>query len=702
MAQKGETLVEVKDLCKNFGVTIALSHVDFVVKTGEIRGLIGENGSGKSTVSSIIAGMQPASSGEMFYKGKPWKPATMLEAQKAGIGMIVQEAGTIANISVAENIFLGNYDKFKKGPIINKVAMISEARKALEKIGVTNINPALPARHYDMQERKLIEIAKCMYNDPELLIVDETTTALSQSGRDIIYRIMHEMADAGKAVMIISHDLNEMMEQCSTLTVLRDGVIIDNIEKENFDPDDIKQKMVGREIKGHYYRVDNDGYSDEVVMKADCITTMESLLCFDLDLHKQEILGIGGLSDCGMHTLGRALYGLDEIVDGEVVLPKTGVKIKNAQVAFRNSMGYVSKKRDTESLELNASIFANIASTGYDKNNIGPFILPWKEKAYVDKQIKALQIKCQNAYQPVRALSGGNKQKVVFGNTQHPELLTTDYTNFAGCIGANNAQVGSLFGDWLEENASEDGSEGFLISTSLAAQGNTQHVEITRAILEGLQQKYGITYTKSIDDLIASSETTNVENDKNILITLYPGSPNKDTWLPGISTLLQTGNYKMFLSSGQTYNQSATVVDEVEKSFGINIKVASVGALGTTLETAFNTKDSSGNSSVDLVAIKTVSTQTAAMFAATYNALVSGAECRACRGEDGLPVYFTFNFIPITSAEQLTEMSGWDAKETGNWIANKDFVDQMLVTVNPDVTSEVHHLPPGRNPQPAV
>ena len=272
--------------------------------------------------------------------------------------------------------------------------------------------------------------------------------------------------------------------------------------------------------------------------------------------------------------------------------------------------------------------------------------------------------------------------------TQHPELLTTDYTNFAGCIGANNAQIGSLFGGWLEENASEDGSEGFLISTSLAAQGNTQHVEITRAILEGLQQKYGITYTKSIDDLIASSETTNVENDKNILITLYPGSPNKDTWLPGISTLLQTGNYKMFLSSGQTYNQSATVVDEVEKSFGINIKVASVGALGTTLETAFNTKDSSGNSSVDLVAIKAVSTQTAAMFAATYNALVSGAECRACRGEDGLPVYFTFNFIPITSAEQLTEMSGWDAKETGNWIANKDFVDQMLVTVNPDVTSD--------------
>ena len=108
MPEKGQVLVEVKDISKNFGVTIALSHVDFQVKTGEIRGLIGENGSGKSTVSSIIAGLQPASSGEMFYHGQPWKPKDVLEAQKAGISMIVQEAGTISNISVAENIFLGN------------------------------------------------------------------------------------------------------------------------------------------------------------------------------------------------------------------------------------------------------------------------------------------------------------------------------------------------------------------------------------------------------------------------------------------------------------------------------------------------------------------------------------------------------------------------------------------------------------------
>ena len=268
-----------------------------------------------------------------------------------------------------------------------------------------------------------------------------------------------------------------------------------------------------------------------------------------------------------------------------------------------------------------------------------------------------------------------------------PELNSTDYTSLSGCIGANNEQVGSLFGDWLEENASEDGSEGFLISTSLASQGNTQHIEIAKAILEGLQEKYGLTFTKSIDDLVASAETTNAENDKGILVTIYPGSPNKDTWLPGISTLLQSGKYQMFMSSGQTYNQTATVVDEVEKAFGMDIKVASIGALGTTLTTAFNTQDPNGNPSVDLVAVKTVSCMTACMFATTYNALVEGTESPAVRGEDNMPVYFTFNFIGITSPDQLAETTEWDNMETGSWIADKDFVDSMLVTNNPDLTS---------------
>ena len=259
----------------------------------------------------------------------------------------------------------------------------------------------------------------------------------------------------------------------------------------------------------------------------------------------------------------------------------------------------------------------------------------------------------------------------------HPELLEGDYPMFGGCTGANNAQVGSLFRDWLEKNASEDGSEGFLVATTMAPQGNSQHVEITRAILEGLQMKYGLTYSKTIDELIATPATANVENDKGILITLFPGSPNKDTWLPGLSPLLQTGNYGVFLSSGQTYDKSAQVVAEVEKHFNLNIKVASVAALGTTLTTAFNTADPQGNPSIDLAAVKSISCMTATMFAAAWN-MLHGKRDTACRTADGVVPRYTFGFIAIQSAEELATTGAWDNRDANSWIADYDFVDKML------------------------
>lgn len=416
MAEKGEVLIEARNLSKNFGVTVALDRVNMLIKRGEVRGLIGENGSGKSTVTSIIAGMQQASSGEMFYQGKPWKPQSSLEAIHAGIGIIVQEMGTIASLTVAENIFLGDYKRFQKGPIIDRRKMIREAKKALETIGVTDINPASITGRYNMEQRKLIEIAKTMVQDPEIFVVDETTTALSEKGRIILYRLMHEAAAKNKAVVFISHDLEEIMEHSDTLTVLRDGNIVDNIEKQDFNPDDIKQKMIGREVTGNYYRSDMDGYENEVVLRAENITTMKDLLCFNLELHKGEILGIGGLSECGMHTLGRALYGLEEVVSGRVVLPKENVTITNGEVGFKNGMGYVSKNRDTESLVMTASIGANISSTGLKRNRgFGFFISNKKERRYEQLQVDSLAIKCVDIFQPVRALSGGNKQKVVFG-----------------------------------------------------------------------------------------------------------------------------------------------------------------------------------------------------------------------------------------------------------------------------------------------
>lgn len=407
-------IIEVQNICKNFGITAALKNVSFEAYEGEICGLIGENGSGKSTVTSIISGIQPATSGTMIYKGKPWKPINMLMAQKEKIGMIVQEAGTLTNISVAENIFMGHEDLFKKGIMINRKKMMDTARELLKRLEI-NIDPEIPTKRLTSEERKLIEIAKALYWKPDVFIVDETTTALSHIGRELLYKLIHQMKSEGKCVLFISHDLGELVQHCDRLVVLRDGVIIGSLSKEEFEENKIKQMMVGRELKGNYYCSDDEGYSDDVVLKAECITTMRELLCFDLELHKGEILGIGGLSECGMHTLGRALFGLEKVLDGNVFLAD-GTIISNSKDAIQHKIAYISKNRDTESIGLSGSVYENIASTGYKINRIfGPLISPKREKSYVNNQVENLSIKCADVQHPVGTLSGGNKQKVVFG-----------------------------------------------------------------------------------------------------------------------------------------------------------------------------------------------------------------------------------------------------------------------------------------------
>lgn len=411
-----EQLIRTNDICKSFGATKALVNVNIEVKRGEIRGLIGENGSGKSTVSSIIAGVQEYDSGEMFFKGKPYKPRSMVEAQEMGISMVVQEMGTIPNIGIADNIFIGKENRFTKYGFVNRKKMYREAERILGEIGAEFINPRESINSLNMENRKIVEIARAVYDLPEVFIVDETTTALSHIGRTIIYNLMNRLRDEGKAVVFISHDLDELMSTCNAITVLRDGHLIDTLTKDGMEIDRMRNLMVGRELNGDYYRADFDGtYSNEVVLKAEQITSGPVLENFFLELHRGEILGIGGLSDCGMHDIGRALFGIDKLVTGKVVLTEGNVEIDSPKTAIDNKIGYVSKNRDQEAVILNASIGDNLVLPSLDilKNKF-QLIFPQKEKQLADKQIDFMRIKCRNRKQFVRDLSGGNKQKVVF------------------------------------------------------------------------------------------------------------------------------------------------------------------------------------------------------------------------------------------------------------------------------------------------
>lgn len=410
-----QLLLSAKKISKAFGPTRALIDVDMEIRRGEIRGLIGENGSGKSTLASIIAGAQFADGGSFELKGKPFTPKNMVDAQNHGVSMVIQEMGTISGITVASNIFTGRLEEFSKCGFLNIKAVNKRAAQVLHGIGVDDIKPDTLVNKLNFEERKIVEIARSMVANPELLIIDETTTALAQRGRGILYKLIGRLHDENKAVLFISHDLDELMTVCNTITVLRDGVVIDTLEKEQISVEKMRRLMVGRELTGSYFRGDYDGsYGDEVVLEARQITTgiLES---FDLELHKGEILGIGGLSDCGMHELGRALFGIDKPITGKVTLKKNSVTVKDPFTAIRNGMAYVSKERDREAIILSASIKENVVlpSLRQLKRPMG-LITRHDETDMTNRQIETLSIKCRSGKQLCSELSGGNKQKVVF------------------------------------------------------------------------------------------------------------------------------------------------------------------------------------------------------------------------------------------------------------------------------------------------
>lgn len=411
-----KTVIEVKDMSKNFGSTKALRNVNVKFYSGEIRGLVGENGSGKSTITSIISGMQKATSGEMFYEGKNWNPSTMVEAQERGISMVLQEANTISDCTVAENIFAGRFDEFSRFGFLNMKKVVSKAQKMLDDFEISHIKASDNINRYGFEDRKLIEIVRCVSEDTKVFVVDETTTALSLDGRRILYRLIHKLKDEGKTVIFISHDMDEILEQCTDLTVLRDGEIIGHLNREEMDAPDavrkIRYMMVGREIGETYYREDYDSsHQEEAALELKKISCGK-IQDFSLTLHKGEIIGIGGLSGCGMHEVGRAAFGLEKLTAGSVVC---GTKeIHNCYQAIFSGIGYISKNRDSEALILEGSIGDNIVLPSLNDLSKRGFISPGTEEKMIAKEIESFRIKCQNGRQWVNTLSGGNKQKVSF------------------------------------------------------------------------------------------------------------------------------------------------------------------------------------------------------------------------------------------------------------------------------------------------
>lgn len=407
--------LEAVDVCKSFGVTKAVQHFSEKFFRGEVHALIGENGSGKSTFTNCLTGIYQKDSGKFLLDGKEVNARNQVEANNLGIAIIVQELGTLSGLTVAENIFLGHEDMFVHHGIKNTNAMVKRANELLKEFGFNKIKAADMIDEYNFEDRKLVEIVKSTYFKPKILVVDETTTALSQEGREELYKVMNKVRDYGGTVIFISHDLPEILEKSDRITILRDGVYIGTVKSADVSEEDLKKLMVGREMTGNYYRTDyGEKISDEVVLSVKNVTVPGLISHVSFDLHRGEILGFGGLSESGMHEVGKACFGASFDREGTVTLAD-GTQINDIPTAIRHSMAYTSKDRDNESVVMNQSIGDNILLPSLDDLGKGPLKIQngAKNKKFANTFAKELSVKMVNTDQFVSELSGGNKQKVV-------------------------------------------------------------------------------------------------------------------------------------------------------------------------------------------------------------------------------------------------------------------------------------------------
>ncbi|MGN1003382.1 MAG: sugar ABC transporter ATP-binding protein [Oscillospiraceae bacterium] len=412
-----DAIFEIHGLNKSFGSTHANKNIDLTLKKGEIRGLIGENGSGKSTLISQIAGIYPSDSGEMLIGGKPYAPHSPIDAYKHNIAMVLQELGVIGNLPMGVNVFLGRTNQFTKFGVLNVKAMKKATAEVFEKWDLP-----MPPINSDpgnmlIETRKMVELARALSLDPNIILLDEITQSLSLNNRQKLYDVLKKLKSMDRSVILITHDVEEMIAITDTITVLRDGEVVANLNSAETTPDEVKSLMVGRQVSGDYYREDMKAdYDDEVVLTVKDLCVPGELEDINFELHAGEILGFCGLSDSGIHSVGKAVYGLSKPDKGSVHLEYKNEDITSPMQALASNMGYVPKDRDNEAMMIEDTIRENftLPSLGELTGPVG-YVAPKNLNKLASEMVKKMSVKCTGITQRVSALSGGNKQKINLG-----------------------------------------------------------------------------------------------------------------------------------------------------------------------------------------------------------------------------------------------------------------------------------------------
>jgi len=401
-------VLDMRGISRSFFGVEVLHKVDFSVKRGEIMGLCGENGAGKSTLMKILAGIHAPDAGEVVFKGSPVRRnATPLEMQHAGVSMIHQELNLLNELTVAQNIFLSREPRGPTG-LIAYSRMNDEARRILERLG-EKIDPRRKVRDLKIAQKQMVEIAKAISFNVELLVMDEPTSPLTGRETTILFELIGSLSRQGIAVVYISHRLKEIIDVCHKVTVLRDGSFVATRSVSEVTPQQIAALMVGREVK-ESRAADFTGDPAATVLEVRGVSD-RLLKNVSFQVRRGEILGFSGLIGAGRTELMEVIFGMRRPEGGSVLIEGRPVTVRSAIDAIRADLGFVTEDRKETGLVLCRDITDNANYVSWLKNR-GLF-KGRKSTADSTRQIiERLRIRCSSPAQHVSNLSGGNQQKV--------------------------------------------------------------------------------------------------------------------------------------------------------------------------------------------------------------------------------------------------------------------------------------------------
>jgi len=408
-----DVILEVENISKGFPGVKALDGVSFNLRKGEVHALVGENGAGKSTLMKILSGVYQADDGTIRYKGKEVTFHDVTQASRAGIGIIYQELNLIPHLSVAANIFIGREPLTKFG-MLDEKKMNADAVAALAHLNI-RLDPTITLNKLPVSKQQMVEIAKAISSDSEVLIMDEPTSALTETEIDELFTVIHALRDHGVAIIYISHRLEELKHIVDRISIFRDGHSVSTDDFASISSLEIVNRMVGRKIENKFPPKQNIP-TTEKFLEVRNIVRKGILHDISFDLYRGEILGIAGLMGAGRSELGRAIFGADPIDSGEVIMNGHKLSLKSPSDAINAGIAYLSENRKEEGLAVKMQLAENITMANVLEISRQFGVLSRSREMEATQQyIKELGIKTPSLFQVVNNLSGGNQQKVVVG-----------------------------------------------------------------------------------------------------------------------------------------------------------------------------------------------------------------------------------------------------------------------------------------------